>query len=147
MWYNGKEKCGKSMTAPITLSPLDKSTSTELRRRYEETADAETRTRYQMLFLSARGQTSSQVAQIVLRSQGTAVRVLKRFKTSGIEWLWHVLRQVVTHNHHRSEFALLLADVAIHFQALIRTLADVLRHIGSPFVPDKDAPQSQAQAA
>ena len=64
-----------------------------------------------------------------------------------IEWLWRISRRVVTHHHHRSDFALLLADVEHHFQALARTPAAVLRHIGSPFAPDKDAPPSEAQAA
>ena len=64
-----------------------------------------------------------------------------------IEWLWRVSRRVVTHNHQRSEFELLLADVDAHFQALTQTPADVLRHIGSPFAPDNDAPQPQTQAA
>ena len=73
------------MTAPITLPPLDEATLTELRRRYEETTDAETRTRYQMLLLSLQGQTSSQIAQHVLRSQDTVVRVLKRFLTGGLD--------------------------------------------------------------
>jgi len=54
------------LTAPITLSPLDEQTLTNLRRRYEEASDAETRTRYQMLLLSLQGQGSSQIAQIVL---------------------------------------------------------------------------------
>jgi transposase len=73
------------MTTPITLPPMDELTLTELRRRYEETTDAETRTRYQMLLLSLRGQTSSQIAQLVLRSQDTVVRVLKRFLTGGLD--------------------------------------------------------------
>ena len=66
-----------------------------------------------------------------------------------IEWLWRISRRVVTHTHHRSDFALLLADVEHHFQALAQTPADVLRHIGSPFAPDKDqtVPLSLAQAA
>jgi transposase len=72
------------MTAPITLPSLDEATLAELRRRYEETTDAETRTRYQMLLLSLRGQTSRQIAQIVLRSQDTVGRVLKRFLTGGL---------------------------------------------------------------
>ena len=38
-----------------------------------------------MLWLSLRGQTSSQIAQIVLRSQDTVVRVLKRFLTGGLD--------------------------------------------------------------
>jgi transposase len=73
------------MTAPITLPSLDEPTLTELRRRYEDTTDAETRTRYLMLLLSLRGRTSSQIAQIVLRSQDTVVRVLKRFLTGGLD--------------------------------------------------------------
>jgi transposase len=66
-----------------------------------------------------------------------------------IEWLWRISRRVVTHNHHRSTFELLLADVEQHFQALGKTPAEVLRHIGSPFAPDKehDVPLSLAQAA
>jgi len=66
-----------------------------------------------------------------------------------IEWLWSVSRRVVTHNHQRSDFSLLLADVENHFQALAWTPAEVLRHIGSSCVPDKDqdAPQLLAQAA
>ena len=50
---------------------------------------------------------------------------------------------------NRSDFALLLADVEAHFQTLAQTPAEVLRHIGSPFAPDKDqdAPLPLAQAA
>jgi transposase len=62
-----------------------------------------------------------------------------------IEWLWRVPRRVVTHNHQRSDFDLLLADVQTHFQAFTQTPADVLRHIGSPFAPDKDKDATQPQ--
>ena len=75
----------EEMNAPITLPSLDEPTLAELRRRYEETTDAETRTHYQMLLLSLRRQTSSQIAQNVLRSQDTVVRVLKRFFTGGLD--------------------------------------------------------------
>src|SRR5437773_3676321 len=75
----------QEMTKPLTLPPMDELTLTELRRRYEESPDAETRTRYQMLVLSLQGQTSSQIAHMVLRSQDTVVRVLKRFLTSGLD--------------------------------------------------------------
>ena len=66
-----------------------------------------------------------------------------------IEWLWRVSRRVVTHNHHRDTFELLLADVEQHFQALAQAPTEILRHIGSPFAPHKDqsAPLSLAQAA
>ena len=50
-WKSKERK--KEMTAPITLLPLDEQTLTELRRRYHDTSDAETRTRYQMLLLEA----------------------------------------------------------------------------------------------
>ncbi len=73
------------MTAPITLTSLEKPTLAELRHRYEETTDAETRTRNQMLLLSLRGQTSSQIAQTVLHSQDTVVRVFKRFLSGGLD--------------------------------------------------------------
>jgi len=73
------------MTAPITLPPMDELALTELRRRYEESPNAETRTRYQMLVLSLQGQKSSQIAHTVLRSQDTVVRVLKRFVTGGLD--------------------------------------------------------------
>lgn len=46
-----------------------------------------------------------------------------------IEWHWRVSRRVVTQNHHRSTFALLLADTERHFQALGQMPASVLRHI------------------
>ena len=82
MWKIEERK--KEMTAPITLLPLDEQTPIDLRRCYEDTSDAETRTRYQMLLLSAKGQTSTQIAQIVLRSQDSVVRVLKRFVTGGL---------------------------------------------------------------
>jgi transposase len=40
-----------------------------------------------------------------------------------IEWLWRISRRVVTHNHKRCDFALLLADVKTHFQVFVRTPA------------------------
>ncbi len=83
MWKSEERK--KEMTAPITLQPLDEQSLTDLHRRYDETSDAETRTRYQMLLLSAKGQTSTQIARLVLRSQDTVVRVLKRFFTGGLD--------------------------------------------------------------
>ena len=64
-----------------------------------------------------------------------------------IEWLWRVSRRIVTHNHQRLTFELLLADVKEHFQTLAQTPADVLRHIGSPFAPDKGTLQVRGHAA
>jgi len=64
-----------------------------------------------------------------------------------IEWLWRISRRVVTHNHQRRDFETLLTDVRTHFETLPRSPDDLLRHIGSPFAPDKRPPQSQALAA
>jgi transposase len=83
MWKSEERKT--ELTAPIALSSLDEPTLTELRRRYDDTSDAETRTRYQMLLLEASGQTSTQIARLVLRSQDTVVRVLKRFLAGGLD--------------------------------------------------------------
>ena len=49
-----------------------------------------------------------------------------------IEWLWRVVRQAVTHNHQREDFATLLADLDAHFARLARDPAAVLQHVGSP---------------
>src|SRR5436305_11026680 len=64
-----------------------------------------------------------------------------------IEGLGRISRRVVTHNHQRSDFEVLLADVRTHFETLSCTPDDLLRHIGSPFAPDKRPTQSQALAA
>lgn len=73
------------MTAPFTLPIIDEPLQAELRHRYRETRDAETRTRYQMLLLALDGQTSTHIACLVCRSQDTVVRVLKRFVQGGLE--------------------------------------------------------------
>ena len=64
-----------------------------------------------------------------------------------IEWLWRISRRIVTHNHHREDFELLLADARTHFETLTRTPDDLLRHIGSPFASDKDTTQLETHAA
>jgi transposase len=73
------------MTAPITLPPLDTATLAELRRRYEETLNVASRTRYQMLLLAQQAYKVPQIARIVLRSEDTVARVLKRFLAGGLE--------------------------------------------------------------
>ncbi len=67
------------MTAPITLPELDAATLAELRQRYEETSNAESRTRYQMVLLAQQEYKVPQIARIVLRSEDTVARVLNRF--------------------------------------------------------------------
>jgi len=70
---------------PLTLPPLDEATATELRRRFETTDDPETRLRYQMVWLAYLGQRAPQIAQAVLRSRDTVLRVLHRFWEGGLD--------------------------------------------------------------
>ena len=73
------------MTAPITIAPLDLAPCAELRKLYEETSNVESRTRYQMILLAQQGYRVPQIARIVLRSEDTVARVLKRFLTGGLD--------------------------------------------------------------
>ena len=72
------------MPRPLTIPPLDAATAAELRRRYDETPDPETRLRYQMVWLAHRGQRVPAIAQTVLRSHDTVARVLHRFRDGGL---------------------------------------------------------------
>jgi hypothetical protein len=57
------EEREKEMTAPNAHTPLDEQALNELCRRYDDTSNAETRTRNQMLLLSSTGQTSTQIRE------------------------------------------------------------------------------------
>ena len=70
---------------PFTLPPLDEATAAELRRRYDATPDPETRLRYQMVWLAHLGQRVPEIARAVLRSRGTVLRVLHRFRAGGLD--------------------------------------------------------------
>ena len=73
------------MAASMTLPPLDPATLTELHQRYEDTPNVESRTRYQMLLLAQQDYKVPQIARIVLRSEDTVARVLKRFLAGGLD--------------------------------------------------------------
>jgi transposase len=73
------------MPAPITLPPLDAQLQANLQQRYEETTNAETRTRNQMIVLAHQGHRVPQIARMVLRSEDTVARVLKRFVAGGLD--------------------------------------------------------------
>lgn len=73
------------MTAPITLPPLETAPLAELHRRYEDTPNAESRTRYQMILLAQQDYKVPQIARIVLRSEETVTRVLKHFLAEGLD--------------------------------------------------------------
>jgi hypothetical protein len=65
---------------PNHFTPLERATVAGLRRRYEDTPNVESRTRKQMLLLSQQDYKVPQIARIVLRSEDTVARVLKRFE-------------------------------------------------------------------
>ena len=73
------------VTAPITLPRLETAPLTELRQRYEKTPNVESRTRYQMILLAQQEYKVPQIARIVLRSEDTVARVLKRFIAEGLD--------------------------------------------------------------
>ena len=75
----------ESVSAPIILPRLDPATLAELRQRYEEAPKVESRTRYQMLLLAQQGYKVPQIARIVLRSEDTVARVLRRFLAAGLD--------------------------------------------------------------
>jgi transposase len=64
-----------------------------------------------------------------------------------IEWLWRPVRHVVTHNHQREDFAVLLTDLQAEFDTLSQNPTAVLTHIGSPFALADDPAQPAALAA
>ena len=73
------------MTAPITIPRLESAPLTELRQRYESTPNVESRTRYQMILLAQQEYKVPQIARMVLRSEDTVARVLKRFLAGGLD--------------------------------------------------------------
>lgn len=73
------------MPAAFTLAPLDPATLAEAERRYNATADADTRLRYQIVLLAQQGHTVSQITHLVLRSHDMVLRVLKRFCAAGLD--------------------------------------------------------------
>src|SRR6266568_3757629 len=82
----GREKKRKKcVTAPITLPRLDTATLAELRQRYEDTPNVESRTRYQMILLAQQKYKVPQIARMVLRSEDTVARVLNRFLAEGLD--------------------------------------------------------------
>jgi transposase len=64
-----------------------------------------------------------------------------------IAWLWRIVRQAVTHHHHREEFAVLLDDRWNECDALTQRPTAVLAHIGSPFALDDGPTEPLAYAA
>jgi len=82
MWTHEERKI---VSAPIILPRLDPATRAELRQRYEDAPNVESRTRYQMLLLAQQGYKVPQIARIVLRSEDTVARVFHRFLAAGLD--------------------------------------------------------------
>ena len=76
------------MAAPVRVS-LDEGAQRALAERFNQTRDAETRLRYQMILLAADGRTASQIAPLVRRSVDTVQRVLHRYRTEGPDGVPH----------------------------------------------------------
>ena len=70
---------------PITLPRLDTATLAGLPRRYEETSHVQSQTRSQMILLARPVYTVPRIARIVLWSEDTVARVLKRFQAGRAE--------------------------------------------------------------
>jgi len=77
------------MPPPTLRVTLDQVAQAELERRYDTTRDAETRTRYQMVLLNAKGQTPPRIAQLVRCSPDTVRRVLRRYLSGGPDAVPH----------------------------------------------------------
>ena len=71
---------------PIVIGPFDPETRAALLARFNQTNDAETRLRYQVIWISSeQGLRSSKIAALVLRSHDTVLRILKRFLAAGLD--------------------------------------------------------------
>jgi transposase len=76
------------MPPPVRVR-LDQQAQAELDQRYRTTHDAETRTRYQMVLLSAQGHSAPQIATLTRRSADTVRRVLRRYLAGGPDAVPH----------------------------------------------------------
>ena len=77
------------MSTLLSFSTVARSAEAAVRERYESAADAETRTRYQMVLLAQHGLTATAIAPLVLRSHDTVSRVLRRYRDGGLAAVPH----------------------------------------------------------
>jgi len=73
------------MSTVLSFPQATSSAATAVRARYEAAADAETRTRYQMVLLALQGLSAVAIAPLVLRSHDTVSRVLARYRAGGLD--------------------------------------------------------------
>jgi transposase len=72
------------MPAAVRIEITDEQQAA-LEQRFEQTRDAETRLRYQMVLLASEGYTAPQIAPLVRRSADTVLRVLRRYHDTGVD--------------------------------------------------------------
>jgi transposase len=77
-----------AVAAPLGLV-LDGAARDELRRRYDATRDAETRTRLLMVLLAGEGRPAGEIAGLVRRSPDTVWRVVGRYQRQGPDGVPH----------------------------------------------------------
>ena len=72
------------MPAAVRIEMTDEQQAA-VEQRFEQTRDAETRLRYQMVLLASGGYTAPQIAPLVRRSEDTVRRVLQRYQDEGVD--------------------------------------------------------------
>ena len=77
---------------PLQITELDKTAQEGLEQLYQKTKQPRMRTRAQMILLSAEGYLAPQISPIVLVSDRTVQRWIKRYQAEGIEGLFDVPR-------------------------------------------------------
>jgi transposase len=75
------------MRPPHLFAPLDAENLAAARRRYDQTTDADTRLRYQIVLLAHQGYSVPQIARLVLRSDDMVRKVLHRYQDGGLDAL------------------------------------------------------------
>ncbi|HEU5398954.1 MAG TPA: helix-turn-helix domain-containing protein [Gammaproteobacteria bacterium] len=73
----------------LSFPTVPPSAEEAVRARYESAADAETRTRYQMVLLAQQGLSATAIAPLVVRSHDTVSRVLRRYRAGGLDAVPH----------------------------------------------------------
>jgi transposase len=77
------------MSIPLSFPAVPPTVEAAVRERYEAAADAETRTRYQMVLLAQQGWSATAIAPLVVRSHDTVSRVLRRYRAGGLDAVPH----------------------------------------------------------
>lgn len=75
------------MPRRLPLPPAENATLADLRRRYDTTADADLRLRYQIVLLAYQGRSVAEIAATIFRSRDTVERLLARWRDGGVDAL------------------------------------------------------------